>query len=197
MTAQTRRNFLKQLAGIASAVALPNLETIAQTSQPTTRPASQPAPTTRPASYKTSDFNKDTDEVLLARMLFGETRDCTTEEKVAVAYSAINRINDGKKWNGETLKEVILKPYQYSCFNKNDPNRKKLMDPERYEPGAFQDCLEISRQVLSKRYQDPTSGATHYFNPKVVKPTWAKKMKKIGFIKTAKGRSQHEFYRKN
>jgi len=121
-------------------------------------------------SYKTLDFSKDTNEVLLARMLFGEARNCSDLEKVAIAYTAINRASDGKKWNGETIKESILKPWQYSCFNKDDPNREKLMNPEKYDAKSFEKCLQISRDVLSEKYKDQTNGATHYFNPDVVKP---------------------------
>lgn len=149
--------------------------------------------------YKTLDakFSKDTDEIILARMLFGETRSCSDLEKVAVAYTAINRVNDGKKWNGETLKEVILCPKQYSCFDAKNPNRKELMDPEKYDKSSFEDCLQIARGILENKYQDPTNGATHYFNPELANPSWARSrsMKKIGKIKVGEGKySKHEFY---
>ena len=142
--------------------------------------------------YQTADFSKDSDKVILARMLFGEARSCSDSEKVAIAYTAINRANDGKKWNGETVREVILKPYQYSCFNYNDRNRSKLFDPEKYDAKSFQKCLAIAEAVLTKKYADPTNGATHYHTLNI-KPRWAKssKMKKIGRIKD----SAHIFYR--
>ena len=147
--------------------------------------------------YKTKNFANDSDEVILARMLFGEARNCTELEKVAVAYTTLNRIDDGKKWNGETLREVILCPKQYSCFNENNPNRKELMNPEKYDKSSFEDCLRIARGVLEGKYQDPTNGATHYFNPKLANPSWARSrsMKKIGKIKISDGKySAHEFY---
>lgn len=141
--------------------------------------------------YKTDDFSKDSEEVLLARMLFGEAENCSDLEKVAIAYTAINRVNDGKKWNGETIKEVILKPKQYSCFNEKDPNKNKLKDPETYGPKTFLHCLKISRNVLAGKYNDPTNGATHY-HTLAVKPRWNyKKMITIGRINSSK----HIFYR--
>lgn len=179
----SRRDFLRNI-GIAGALSLiPNLEALADEN--------------KESKYKTSDFTKDREQVLLARMLFGEARDCSELEKVAIAYTAINRANDGKRYNGETLREAILKPHQYSCFNENDKNREKLMDPEKYEPKAFAECLAVAQKVLQKKYSDPTNGATHYFNPEIVKkPTWADKMKKIGRIKiNDKKYSKHEFYR--
>lgn len=149
----------------------------------------------RSINYKTADFSDDTDEILLARMLFGEARNCSYEEKIAVAYTALNRIDDGKKWNGETLREVILCPWQYSCFNQNDVNKEKLMNPQDYDGKSFHECLRAAKEILSGQHTDLTGGATHYFNPQVVQPSWANKMIKIGKLKTKKGLTKHEFYR--
>ena len=153
-------------------------------------------PAQKEISYKTANFSIDSDTILLARMIFGEARGCSNLEKVAVAYTAINRANDGKKWNGEILKEVILKRWQYSCFNKNDINRKKIEDPERYDSKSWKICLKIAEDVLSKKVKDPTPGATHYFNSKLVSsyPDWANKLTKVGKIQTETGLSEHEFY---
>jgi len=150
-----------------------------------------------PISYKIENFSQDNDEYLLARMIFGEARNCSETERVAVGYSAINRVNDGKKWNGETISEVLLTPWQYSCFNEKDPNRKKLLNPEAYDAKSFYECLEVAEDILSGELRDPTNGATHYFNPKVVKPKWAKKLEKVGKIETERGLSKHEFYIEN
>ena len=178
---QTRREFFRKAVGVALAVS--GLEVLAGENQ----------------GYKTDDFSKDTERILLARMIWGEARSCHDIEKVAVAYTAVNRANDGKKWNGETIQEAILKPLQYSCFNKNDPNRNKLKDPEKYDAQSFQRCLRISEIVIGKEFEDPTKGATHYFNPDIAKPKWADKMRKIGKIPVGEkdGRtiySKHEFY---
>lgn len=137
--------------------------------------------------YKTSDFSKDSDRIILARAIYGEARNCSDEEKIAVAHTVINRVNDGKKWNGENVKDVILKPWQYSCFNKNDVNYEKLKNPDKK---IFERCLKVADEVLQGKYENLNKGQTHYFNPKVVKPKWADKMYKIGKI----GNSKHEFY---
>lgn len=143
--------------------------------------------------YRTDDFSDDSDEVLLARMLFGEARNCSDNEKTAVAYTVLNRVDDGKRWNGTTIKGVILKPWQYSCFNDNDPNKKKLKDPEKYDKVSWGKCLGVARGVVSGESKDFTEGATHYFNPNVVNPSWASKMTRIGRI----GNSKHAFYRED
>jgi len=162
-----------------------NLEHLAKTSPTIQQPAK--------SSYATDNLESDPDDILLARLIFGEARGCSRLEKQAVAYTVINRANDNKKWNGTTIKEAALKPWQYSCFNKNDPNRKKLMNPD-YNKQEFEDCLEVAREVISGKVKDPTNGATHYFNPNVVKPSWARKLKKIGNLN---GRTIHEFYKED
>ena len=149
-----------------------------------------PSDNMQDVDYKTDDFSKDSDNVLLARMLYGETRNCSEEEKIAVAYTIINRVNDGKKWNGENVKQVILKPWQYSCFNKNDVNYEKLKNPDKK---IFEDCLKVANEVLQGKHSELNKGQTHYFNPKVVKPKWADEMHKIGKIENSK----HEFYIEN
>ena len=149
-----------------------------------------PSDNMQDVDYKTDDFSKDSDNVLLARMLYGETRNCSEEEKIAVAYTIINRVNDGKKWNGENVKQVILKPWQYSCFNKNDVNYEKLKNPDKK---IFEDCLKVANEVLQGKHSELNKGQTHYFNPKVVKPKWADEMRKIGKIRNSK----HEFYIEN
>lgn len=139
----------------------------------------------------------ENEKKLLAEMIFGEARGCSREEKIAVAYTAINRVNDRKRWNGTTLTEVIKKPFQYSCFNHGNPNKTKLENPERYNTKAWDECLDVAKIVLSKEVNDPTNGATHYFNPRIVKPRWAysPQMERIN-LKNPE-RYAHIFFREN
>lgn len=145
-----------------------------------------------PVSYKTDDFQTDSDEVILARMIFGEARSCSDLEKTAVAYTALNRANDGKDWNGKTLKEAILKKLQYSCFNSNDVNLEKLKDPVKYDEESWKKCLEISNKVINKTSSDPTNGATH-FHTRSVHPYWADDLS----VKLDDENLSHIFYRED
>lgn len=140
-------------------------------------------------TYRLDNFKSDSDKVLLARLVYGEARNCSDEEKAAVAYTVVNRAMDGKKWNGETIRESILKPWQYSCFNKNDPNREKLMDPEK---NVFENCLRVADRVLKNKNGGLNKGQTNY-HTKSVRPRWSfsPKMKKIKFGEKFK----HLFYR--
>ncbi len=150
---------------------------------------------TKPAesvSYKTDDFQTDSDELILVRMIFGEARSCSDLEKTAVAYTALNRADDGKEWNGKTIKEAVLKDLQYSCFNSDDPNLEKLKDPVKYDEKSWQNCLQIARNVVNKTSSDPTNGATHY-HAKSVHPYWADDLT----IKLDDSNFSHIFYREN
>jgi N-acetylmuramoyl-L-alanine amidase len=141
--------------------------------------------------YRTEDFSRDSDEILLARMLFGEARNCSDEEKGAIAYTAFNRANDGKKWNGESVRDSILKKWQYSCFNEGDPNREKLMDPESHDRNAWGECLRVADEVLRGEHSDLNKGQTHY-HTRGINPSWASKIRKIYGID-----GKHFFYRED
>ena len=137
------------------------------------------------------EFLKDSDEVLLARTLFGETREkCSKYEKIAVAYTVLNRINDGKKINGETLKEVILAKKQYSCFNEGDSNLKKIKNPEKYNAKEWKKCLNLSKEILKGKYHKHNYGQTHYHRKNIVYP-WKEPMKE----KLLSEGLKHQFYR--
>lgn len=199
MTEQiSRRDFLHQTAKtvLATALAYSGLEALADESKQNL---------SKKRKYQTSDptFSEDSDEVLLARMLFGEARSCSDLEKVAIGYTAVNRVNDSAKRFGRSLKEVILAKGQYSCFNKskeNKKNRAKLMNPESYESEVFRNCLSIAQGLLKRNYKDP-AGANHYHEANIEQPSWANKMKRIGQIEIGKTRdgkpilSRHVFYR--
>ena len=145
--------------------------------------------------YRTDNFYNDSDDVLLARMLLGEAEDCSDLEKISIAWTVLNRMDDGKKWNGTTLQEVILKPMQYSAFNP-DLNAK-LKNPLAYNPGEFYSSLNLAREILAGKYSDPTNGATHYLNPnhpdlrERALPAWTRSMARVGRI----GNSYHTFYK--
>ena len=153
-----------------------------------------------PITFKTDNFYKDSEDVLFARLFLGEARGCHEKEKIAIAHTVINRL---RKWNTEkTIKEVILKPWQYSCFNKdNIKSIVRLKDPQRYAQKEFSENVKLAKKILTKKYNDPTNGATHYFSPKSMNPPgeypeWAKTLKKVGRIKVKHNQySEHIFYK--
>lgn len=117
------------------------------------------------------------DFILFALCIWREARGEALNTKQAVAWSIRNRVlNPG--WWGHSFETVILMPYQYSSFNRTDPNATKL--PMMTDP-TWADCLLVSQQVYSTDPQtapqipDPTNGATSYFDASMDAnpPTWA------------------------
>ena len=115
------------------------------------------------------DPGKYTGVEILARTLYGEARGELVRGKEAVAAVVINRVRRAKErrgyWWGSSVEEVCLRPWQFSCWNENDPNRARI---EAVGKGSdkhnrnFQSCLRIARRALAGTLKDPTAGATHY-----------------------------------
>lgn len=105
---------------------------------------------------------------LLARLLWGESRGELLPGQVAVAAVVMNRVRDGRYGHG--IKGVCLRPWQFSCFNNNDPNLPLLLQPPRHAP--YRQCEIIAELAVKELLQDPTDGATHYYNPETVPGGW-------------------------
>ena len=130
---------------------------------------------------------------LIAKTIWGEGRGESYEGKVAIGNVIINRykVSQATKksdWWGNTIEQIILHPYQFSCHNHNDPNKTKIakLTTEDYH---YRESLKIARGILSGAIKDNTLGATHYFAYKTVQPRWASKMKRTKRI------GNHDFYK--
>jgi len=114
-------------------------------------------------------------EDLLARAIYGEARGEGEPGMLAVAHVILNRAAHPGWW-GRTPTEVILKPWQFSCFNQNDPNLPLILDLDFDAPEPqFVPCIEVAEAVLAGSTSDPTLGATAYYapGPKQRTPAWA------------------------
>ena len=128
-------------------------------------------------NFDTEEFTKDSPEVLLARTLYGEARSESREVKECIANTIVNRTKRQVWWGKSnylniadySLKAVILKKFQYSCFNSNDPNLNELKNPQGK---SWQECLSVAKNVLEGKVADKTSGSTHYHNA-ASNPFWA------------------------
>ena len=138
---------------------------------------------------RTDDPGHDDDITLLARVLYGEARGQSREFKRDIAHSVLNR-SGRRKWWGHTLREVLLKPWQYSCLNADDPNRAALLAPHGT---AWNDCVEIAQEALLHPDSDTSNGATHYYTTFVSEPAWAEDRAPVKTVQT--GRFETRFYR--
>lgn len=128
---------------------------------------------------------------VLARTLWGEARGEGGEGMEAVASVIMNRVwvsqKRGGYWWGNDVISVCQKPYQFSCWNRSDPNHRKLQDVTDKDI-HFATALRIARRALAGTFPDNTGKATHY-HERSVSPYWAK-----GEVPT-RSIGRHVFYR--
>ncbi len=98
--------------------------------------------------------------VLFALLIWREDRGGDLASKYAVAWSVRNRVLHPSWWGADWV-SVILKPFQYSCFNHDDPNAVLFPFPQ---DTSWQACLKIAQEVYAGQGMDPTGGSTHYFD---------------------------------
>jgi spore germination cell wall hydrolase CwlJ-like protein len=108
--------------------------------------------------------------ILLALMGWGEARGEGPVGILAVMWVAKNRADKKDR----ALKDVLLQPYQFSCFNAHDPNLGKMLSVEKDDPDGWGAALAIAKLVLSGFTRDPTGGASHFYATYIPPPYWAK-----------------------
>ncbi len=117
------------------------------------------------------------DRDILARTLWGEARGESLAGQIAVAWTIRNRLNDGKdkSWWGEGYAGVCQKPYEFSCWNRTDPNYEFLIGIKQIQFRELAQARIVADQVIAGKMPDPTSGATHFYASTMSKaPTWVK-----------------------
>lgn len=111
-----------------------------------------------------ADFSILTDDQLLALCIKSEAAGEPIIGQLAVGYVVLNRVKR-QTWYGLSIREVILKPWQFSWFN----------NPPDDLPEIEQSHLLIAELVQLKPNLDFTQGATH-FHATYVAPIWARGM---------------------
>lgn len=128
---------------------------------------------------------------VLARTIFGEARNEGATGMEAVACVILNRVKIARKmggyWWGNTIIDVCQKPFQFSCWNKDDPNLKRIQEVTGKDI-HFATCLRIARRAVIGTLRDTTGAATHY-HADYVSPYWAEGQKPVTTI------GRHIFYK--
>lgn len=111
---------------------------------------------------------------VLSRTIWGEARGEGAMGMEAVANVVVNRVkvaqDRGGYWWGNDIISVCQKPYQFSCWNRSDPNYRMLLDVTEKNI-HFATCLRIARRAVAGVLADVTGGATHY-HEKSILPSW-------------------------
>jgi hypothetical protein len=141
-------------------------------------------------------FGHLSDAQLMALTIYGEARGERYEGKVAVGSVILERV-DHRDWDGKTVSEVCLMPYQFSCYLPDDPNFPALKliahdwESKITHSQDLRDCFNVAGLLLSGSISRTKviaeNNATQY---KTIKcsAAWAKKMKLVATI------GHHEFY---
>ena len=129
------------------------------------------------------------DEVtVLARIVKGECpANMSFEGKVSVAAVLLNRVrrSDGTFSLDRTITRAAHRPAQFSCYNSDKRN-------QLYFGSIPSWAYDAARTALAG--VDPTQGCTHYYNPFLVSPGWAKRLTPVVQLgETAN--DAHLFYR--
>lgn len=115
---------------------------------------------------------------ILARTMYGEARGEGAAGMAAVGHVVFNRV-DARSWWGRDVVGVCHKPWQFSCWNENDPNRARVLAVGGADPTFRRACdiaaaLTEAQAAGQRSRDDPTDGATHYYAPRIVaRPRWA------------------------
>lgn len=107
----------------------------------------------------------DTGDDLVALCVWRESRGCNYTAKQGVVWVLRNRVAmHPAQGFASSIEAEILRPWQFSSFNRNDPNSEKYPDPAT-DP-VWQDCLDAAGDTSP----DPTGGAVFYFSRPITEP---------------------------
>lgn len=119
----------------------------------------------------TGDFGDDTDQIILARALFGEARNTLVpdEARIAIGWVIRNRVEDSR-WPDKYY-QVITTPEHVSSFNEGDENRPYVEDPLQTHKDIDQEAwihtCDIAGKIINSKLSDPTKGANHYYDDSI------------------------------
>lgn len=104
--------------------------------------------------------------VLLALCIWREAQNQSRAGMIGVGSVILNRVKHPGWW-GTTIVEVVLKKYQFSSFNKNDPNSSKM--PLEGD-SVWQTCLSLADGLIQGQIQGNVGDSTLYFSKPLTDP---------------------------
>ena len=108
-----------------------------------------------------------TDHLYFSLTLYGEAGGENEASKHAIAWVIRNRLTK-KQW-GDSYRTIVLKPLQFACWRKNDPNYKRLQHPgqdgSQADKLAWQRCKTLFEEIQhAPEEENPLPGVCHYFS---------------------------------
>ncbi len=117
----------------------------------------------------------DRDIEIMAKTIYGEARGEYFKKNgglnalAAIGHVIMNRFIE----NGHSIESVCKKPWQFSCWNQNDPNHK-IIENVSIENPIYRICYVIAKRIICNELEDITNGANHYYSKSMkTPPYWA------------------------
>ena len=105
---------------------------------------------------------------ILAQTIWGENRGGGYLGMQSVCNAIMNRVKIGGWW-GSTVMGVCLKPYQFSCWLRSDPNFPKL-ESITMTDADFVMAVNIAKEAIASTLEDVTGGADSYYSLSMATP---------------------------
>lgn len=111
----------------------------------------------------------------MALTMWGEARSGGEAAMRAVGHVIDNRRRSGS--HGRYATETVSEAWQFSCWNRNDPNYKAMLDVDALRPDSEDQLMwlaakRVAEEILSGQSADPTAGALFYHTA-AVSPRWS------------------------
>ncbi len=106
------------------------------------------------------------DEELLTACLWAEARGEPENGQHAVCNVILNRV---KKRMAPSIRDVILKPKQFSWTDPHDVNYDKVFKAKTDNPASWARATKIAQMALSNTLDDLSKNADHYLNVELTK----------------------------
>ena len=107
--------------------------------------------------------------------MWGEARSGGEAAMRAVGHVIDNRRRSGA--HGTYATETVSEAWQFSCWNKGDPNYTAMQGVDSLRPGSGDQLMwlaarRVAEEILAGRSADPTGGALFYHTA-AVSPRWS------------------------
>lgn len=120
----------------------------------------------------------------MALTMWGEARNGGESAMRAVGHVIDNRRRSGA--HGTYATETVSEAWQFSAWNKNDPNYSAMMNIDKLSPDSGDHLMwlaakRVADEILSGESADPTGGALFYHTA-AVSPRWSSGLAPIRVI---------------
>ena len=109
---------------------------------------------------------------ILARTLEAEAGNQGALGMMSVGSVIMNRLKNPAY--GSDIHSVILQPGQFSVWNKATGHAGGSQGRDMSSVIPSETAFMVTDQLLDQNYNDPTGGATHFYNPSLANPSWGK-----------------------